>query len=385
MNKKTALIFTGLFVILVGFVGMLSFGNLANSYINEIADENEWDTEMGRKIENDIAETFFNKYGFVNLNGALRNFLGQREMNDIIKLNNGYLITPMEQCPNENIKEFTDRTSEFNEYLKRRGTPLVYVTTPYTTDKYDPELPVGEEDYSNDNIDRLLAMFSDAGIETIDLRETMRADGLNHYDMMYKTDHHWTTEAGFYTFGVLQDYIAEKTGCEVDPRIGDIQNYTLTKYENWHIGARGLRVGKYYAGVDDFTLIEPDFETTIENPYGTLGPIQKFFLDTELLENPGNPSRYVYDTVLGGPAFLGHYKNPESVNDVKVLIIADSFAKAVNPYLIMAFSEVNCLYDEFVGGITPKVIEEYDPDVVIMMYYPEHINPESGAYDFRGY
>lgn len=386
MNKKiSAFLFTIIFLLIIGIAGFFSASNLMNQYINDIASDNEWTDKAGNKLESDIGSSFFAKYVFVDLNGFLRNLFGQREMNGIIKLNNGYLITPMEECPEDDLKIFTERTSEFNEYLKRRGTPLLYVNTPYTTGKFDPELPVGTVDHSNDNADRLLTMFEDAGIETLDIREVMKADGLSHYDMMYKTDHHWTTEAGFYTAGIIQNYIAEKTGCEIDPRVSDQNSYTFTKYENWHIGARGLRTGKYFTGVDDFTLITPNFETEIQNPYGEIGNIQRFFQKTELLDKPGDPSRYVYDTVLGGPAFLGHYKNLKSVNDVKVLILGDSYAKAVNPYLIMQFSEVNCLYNDFVGGITPKVIEEYDPDVVVMLYYPEHINKNSGSYDFRGY
>ena len=39
-----------------------------------------------------------------------------------------------------------------------------------------------------------------------------------------------------------------------------------------------------------------------------------------------------------------------------VIIITDSFSKAVNPYLIMNFREVNCIVDSYVGGITPEYV-----------------------------
>ena len=35
------------------------------------------------------------------------------------------------------------------------------------------------------------------GIETMDLRFLMHEDGI---DLFYRTDYHYTTEAGFYTF-----------------------------------------------------------------------------------------------------------------------------------------------------------------------------------------
>lgn len=38
------------------------------------------------------------------------------------------------------------------------------------------------------------------GIETMDLRFLMHGDGIDPYNMFYRTDYHYTTEAGFYTF-----------------------------------------------------------------------------------------------------------------------------------------------------------------------------------------
>ena len=214
---------------------------------------------------------FFQKFSFVSLNGAVRRFLGQQEMNGVVKLNNGYLTETLERCPDDIIGNFVSRTFSFNEFLRKREIPLLFAVPPYTVSKYDPELPAGVEDFSNDNIDRFLPLLEENGIDTIDIRETMREDGIDHYDMVYKTDHHWTTEAGFYTYNVLEKYIAEKTSCKTDPRISDISNYVLTKYNNSHLGSVGLRTGKYYAGTDDFTLIVPKFDTYIRDPEGKTG------------------------------------------------------------------------------------------------------------------
>ena len=382
-KKKTAFLFTVIFLILVFGLGILSFAGLTNYYINDEIVNNEWTNELGNKFETDISSTFFQKFSFVNLNGAVRKLLGQREMNGVVKLDNGYLTEVLERCPDESIGNYVNRTREFDTYLKNRGTALLYVSPPSTVSKADPGLPIGVEDHSNDNIDRLVMGLKEAGIDTFDLREMMSVDGIDHYSMMYKTDHHWTTEAGFYAYRYLENYIAEKTGCEIDPRVVDLSNYTVTKYNRWHLGSRGQRTGVYYAGIDDFTLIDPDFDVTVEDPYGVTGTIHDYFFITDFLEERDLTSRYTYDSVLGGPNYLGHYKNLDSRNDVKIMMITDSFAKAVNPYLIMQFSEVNTFYNGSVSNITPELIESYDPDVVIMLYYPRYINETSGSFDFN--
>ena len=383
MNKIRNYAYIAVFLVIIIGLGFLSYRKLTKFYINQEKDYNEWTPDLGSKFETDIASTFFNKFGFVNLNGAVCNALNQPCMNGVVKLNNGYLLTTLPYSSDEVLRTYADSTIRFDEYLKNRGTVLVYANTPYTSSKYDPQLPIGINDYGNDNCDRFLQMLKDAGVDTIDFRETMHDDGIDQYSMMYKTDHHWTTKAGLYAYGILEDYIVDKTGCDVDERISDIQNYTVTTYKKWHLGSRGQRTGIYYAGIDDFDLIIPNFDTSIQNGAGTVGNMQDLMINMEPLTNKDYTSRYTYDSVLGGS--LGHFTNLDCKNDIKVLIITDSFGKAVAPYLAMGFAQIDYVYDADVSGVTPEFIESMDPDVVIMMYYPEFLLEGRQPFSFSGF
>lgn len=379
---KSAVLFSLIFLFLVFGLGILSFTGLAHYYINGEIVNNEWTSELGNKFETDISSTFYKKFSFVNLNGAVRNVFGQQEMNGVVKLNNGFLTEISDRCPDEDIRDFVSKTKTLSDYLENRGTALLYFSPPSTVSAYDPELPVGVEDFSNNNIDRLISGLRDAGVDTIDVREILHTEGIDHYSRMYKTDHHWTTEAGFHAYRMLENYIEAKTGCDIDPNIADLDNYTVTGYENWHLGSRGQRTGIYFAGIDDFVLIDPNFDVSLVDPNGKTGSIHDYFFIKKYLTTRDLTSRYTYDSVLGGSNFLGHYQNRESKNNVRVMMITDSFAKAVNPYLIMQFAEVNTFYNGYVGEINPELIEAYDPDVVIMLYYPNVINHNSGSFEF---
>lgn len=383
MNKIRNYAYIAVFLVIIIGLGFLSYRKLTKFYINQEKDYNEWTPDLGSKFETDIASTFFNKFGFVNLNGAVCNALNQPCMNGVVKLNNGYLLTTLPYSSDEVLRTYADSTIRFDEYLKNRGTVLVYANTPYTSSKYDPQLPMGINDYGNDNCDRFLQMLKDTGVDTIDFRETIHDDGIDQYSMMYKTDHHWTTKAGLYAYGVLEDYIVDRTGCDVDERISDIQNYTVTTYKKWHLGSRGQRTGIYYAGIDDFDLIIPNFDTSIQNGAGTVGNMQDVMINMEPLTNKDYTSRYTYDSVLGGS--LGHFTNLDCKNDIKVLIITDSFGKAVAPYLAMGFAQIDYVYDADVSGVTPEFIESIDPDVVIMMYYPEFLLEGRQPFSFSGF
>ena len=385
-TKKTSyILFAAVFIILTGVIGIFSFGRLVRFYVYEEVDYNEWSADLGSKFETDVATAFLSKVQFVNFNGAVRRLLGQREMNGVVKLNNGYLLTTFDRSSDEFLNACADNVSALNAYLAKRGTALVYASTPYTSGKYDPELPAGIEDYGNDNIDRFVAMLEQKGVDTIDFRETMREDGINHYDMMYKTDHHRNTKAGFYAYGKLEDYIVEKTGCTVDERISDIDCYTITTYPEWHLGSRGQRTGRYYAGIDDFDLILPSFETKIQHKNGTVGTLEELAINKAPLMERKYTSRYTYDWTLGGST--ESFLNLNCPNDIKVLIITDSFGNAVNPYLIIGFREFTCVYNAKSDEITPEYIESYDPDVVILMYYPQFLQESYGGvtFNFQGF
>ena len=107
-----------LFLLLVMGLGFLSYKKLMNFYINKETDYNDWTPDLGTKFETDIASTFYNKFGFVNLNGALCNFLKQPAMNGVVKLNNGYLFIPVSYSSDNILHEYADATIRFSEYLK---------------------------------------------------------------------------------------------------------------------------------------------------------------------------------------------------------------------------------------------------------------------------
>lgn len=262
------------FLIVIVFLGGSSYIKLVNFYVNKEKDYNEWTPELGRKLETDITSTFYGKFSFINFNGAIRKFLGQRSMNGIVKLDNGYLIgSDGKFIDDDKIEGIAKSLSTFNEYLRNYGASFVYALAPYTVSKYDPQIPVGVNDYANDNADRLIARLSKEHVDVIDFRENMHSNGIEHYSMMYKTDHHWTTEAGLYAYGVIEEYIRNKIGCEVDDRIADVTNYTITRYKGWHLGSRGQRTGKWFAGIDDYDLILPSFQTHLGDPDGWEGTL----------------------------------------------------------------------------------------------------------------
>ena len=147
----------------------------------------------------------------------------------------------------------------------------------------------------------------------------------------------------------------------------DYSNYSITTYPKWHLGSNGQRTGMSFAGIDDFDLILPTFETSISDG-SKEGRFEDIVVNQEVLAKKDLASRYTYDSVLWKT--LGDFKNNKSENDKKILVVTDSFGRAVNPFLIMSYNELR------VGNADYETIRDYKPDAVIILHYINNIMKE---------
>lgn len=367
-----------LFCVCVLSIGFISDYKVMNYYINDIIGYNEWNSSTNTQFETDYISSFWRKYQYVNLNGAMERLLGQHRMNGVVKLDNGYLSQSIGYVDDETVYSGAERTKQFQDILLERGTDYVWFTVPYVVDKYNPQLPIGiEDDFGNDNLDRMTNALSNVDVAVVDLRDSIHNQGLETYDLFYKTDHHWTTEGGFWAYNQIVDYIEKLYGVEVDDQVRDINNYDITTYKEWHLGSRGQRTGKYYAGIDDFDLITPKFDTYIQK-YGTdeSGSMTEMMINMRPLQSSNYMSRYTYDNVLGGSCAYWH--NPNASVDLKVMIIGDSMSKSVMPYLALSFKDVSFGADcGNTSTVTSQLIDSFQPDIVISLNYPVNISEKA--------
>ena len=387
MKKLTVRLYIIVFLLLVPVTGIINVYKYYEFKLTGTADYTEWGAILDSKLESEIANTFFQKLALVDLNGAVRNLLMQQEMNLITKLDNGKLILGVPYASDETLETNADRLAMLRDYLAAKGTEMLFVACPYEESNYDPQLPAGVTDYANDNCNRFLPMLTARGIDTMDIRAEMYRDGIDHYDMMYRTDHHWTTEAGMYAYNRLKDYLVAKTGCAVDPRVGDPAYYTASVWPKQHLGYYGQRTGRFFSGIDDFTLYTPQFDTLIEwvagEKAGHAGRLENAFYDTTALETKDYASRYTYDLVLGGMSVSeNRIVNHLAQNDLRVLVVSNSFYKAVCPFLITAFRDVEYVHESSLHRImTHAYMDMNEYDAVIFLYELSIIGNE-GSYQF---
>ena len=370
------------FCIVVLYIGAKNLPNISQSLGNFQKDGFE---KTAILMNLSYTEDFYIKYPLINLNGLVSKITGRTYINKIVKLNNGQLTEVVDQVE---VTDQANHTIAFYEKLEEMGIPFLYVQAPHKISKYDPQLPVGIVDYSNDNTDRYLEIITKGGVPVLDLREQIQAENLDHYSLFFHTDHHWTPEAAFWAFSEVMNYADKNWGIQVDPMYTDINSYTKEVYKDQALGSAGKRVGIYFGGVDDFTLIYPSFDCTMsvsipsKNIYRG-GTFEEAIFDRSQLEIVNYYELTPYDTYIGGEYALVQHHNQKAPIQEKILVLKDSFVRPVQAYLATCFQDVDVLDLRYYDSMSVMdYIEKTNPDRVIIMYNP-YMLLEGSAYVFE--
>lgn len=378
LAKKPMAVYVLAFLTLLVVVSFFSLGNLIMAYKNGDKINNQTNGED--KLESDFVANIFGKDVFLNLNGGIRYFLGQREMNDVVMLNNGYLAEVNELTDVEILKENVENMAELQQALARKSIPSLYVLAPAKIKVDSAQLPHEIQDYTNQSMDTLVEELNAAGVETLDLRKVFPSDDQEFYSLFFRTDHHWNVHGGFLAYQAIAEKIESMLNIKVDERLLSEESFTEKIYPSWYLGSYGKRTGVLFAGGrDDFSLLLPNFSTDIiNNNTDERGNFEKVLLNLSSFEKKGDEDEYdYYDQVFP----LGNYHSTNTGCGKKILFVCDSMGRTVLPYLVLAFGDVRYVYDNPPEELTTKVLDAYKPDIVVVMHYAPVALTEEG-FDF---
>lgn len=322
---------------------------------------------------------------WINIYGILNKCKGSIIIDSeilIVKLKNGKLSYVYPSLNSSGQEEYL---GIFAEKLEAQGIDFLYVNCPFKIDERDKELPWAVEDNTNEGVNAFLDILREENIEVLDLRDMIYASDLDYYDMFYTTDHHWTTESGFWASGQIAEYMNNNWGYDFNMAYLQEDNYHRKVYYEWYAGSQGKKTGIGYVKADDFVLLTPQFDTDFEieirtRDYSGKGSFEETLYDYSQVQQKNfylyNPyNGYLYDD---NP--LTQIHNLQIANGKRILVLKDSFALAVVPFLAAAEGAeyVDVIDLRWFTGSLETFMKENRPDSVVMIYNP-------GMLDYRDY
>lgn len=319
---------------------------------------------------------------FIQLYGGVQNLSGRRVIQDMVagntvaKLTTGALnfvnLGAAAQPDQAAVDTRAEATAELAEALEELGVPYLYVAAPQKIQRGGDTLPKGLEENGNATCDAYLEGLDRLGVDYIDLRPLFESNGI-YSNWFFYTDHHWKPEAAFFAWQYLAGELDVRYGIETSAVLTDPNNWQTTVLEDFFLGSQGKRVGSLYAGVDDFTIYTPKFDTNLtyvnsDGSFNRSGPFEQSVCFPERVAEKdwfnGNPYTYYSGGDYGMATMINH-NNPDGP---KVVLLRESFSCTMAPFLSLSCSELTTIDLRHFTGDLMETMEELEPDLVLTLY-----------------
>lgn len=295
----------------------------------------------------------------------------------VVRLDNGYLCYVPKELSDGDLDNMVDSCVEIQNITHELGIPLVYVMAP---DKaYYGGFPDDVYNYYPEYYETFAEKLEENKIDYIHVVNQMQEDEISMKEAFFVTDHHWKPETGLWMTNKICEKLSNEYGFYYDTSLLDIENYDVEVYEDFFFGSQSKKVGKYFIlhGLDDFSLITPKFDTclSVEDSRGIFeGAFEETVLDFSFMEKTDKYRDNAYATYSGGDYPLQVIDNEMIEDGAKILIIRNSYACVVSPFLALVADEVHTVDVRYWEGTEEsetilEYIEEMKPDYVLILYH----------------
>ena len=310
--------------------------------------ENLKDGSFTKGVEDYFADQFPLRDQWTGLKARTEQLLGKREFNRVY-LCGDTLIAKVEP-PRDGLEE--KNLSYVSRLAERTEVPVYLGLIPSAAEIWRDRLPKGAESWDQAAFIARAAELE--GAESIDFLTAL--SGRAGEDIFYRTDHHWTTLGAYYGYAALMEALG---------RGGEVP-------EPETVRARDLPVSNGFQGTlysqSGIHWLEPD---SIEFWVKESGLTVTSWRDgtpkeARLYEYDYLGEKDKYSAFLGGNQPLCVIRNPEGTG--KLLVIRDSYADSLAPFLAQHFEEVHLLDPRYYRYAASGYAAENGIDAIAVVY-----------------
>lgn len=300
------------------------------------------DGSYEEKAESYISDHFPFRELLVSANSYAKLYTGQNGINGIYKGKDNYLMNiPV----SDKDGYLSDNMTAVNEFTKKTGIKSSMMIVPTTGGIMSDKLPKNHlEYYDNELISKAQEQCSN--ITFIGLYSKFK-DMADTTQLYYKTDHHWTTEGAYAAYvEYCESILHEQPMWDFDvERYKGFYGTTYSKSALWNEPYDMLEIWKYPLKVS----VEIDGEPA--------GNSMIFTEHTKELD--------MYEVFLDGNHAIEKIKNYDAQKVKKLLVIKDSFAHALVPFLIKHYSEIVMIDPRYYFDSVSELCDENNFDEIL--------------------
>lgn len=306
------------------------------------------DGSFTRGVEEYFADQFPLRDQWTGLKARTEQVLGKREFNGVY-LCGSALISKVDP-PKDGLEE--KNLSYVSRLAGKADCPVYLGLIPSAAEIHRDRLPQGAESWDQAAFIAQAAELE--GVEPVDFLTPLTAH--SEESIFYRTDHHWTTLGAYYGYAALMESLGR--GEEV------LERETFEPWIEYHAdefqGTLYSQSGVHWLPPDTIELWVPDegFEVT---SWRDGSPKWAALYDLNKLQTKDK-----YSAFLGGNQPLCVIRNPEGTG--KLLVIRDSYADSLAPFMAQHFEEVHLLDPRYYRYSAARYAEENGLDAIAVVY-----------------
>lgn len=306
-------------------------------------------------IEAYAADQFPGRNALMTMKTSLLLFTGDRESQGVYYCGDDRLMERFYPADPENTEETIQEMADFS--ARHENTDFYFMLVPSAIAVYPELLPknaptASEDAYIDDFYSRLGSSYN-----CIDVREALNS----HKDdtlLYYRTDHHWTTDAAYLAFGVLQQQM--NLSSPVTFRSGIVCNEFF--------GSLSAKSGYLTKKADAIRVYLPEYpEELMDNSYYTVTYPENMKRSGSCYETDALLTDDPYQVFFGSnhPIFT---IDTSLESDRKLLVVKDSYANCLIPFLIPDYKRITVVDPRYYYDDIDALVISEGYDEVLFLY-----------------
>ena len=316
-------------------------------------DGNFFNGQFMRDFETYTTDQFIGRDAWVDLKARTERALGKKENNNVYFADNDTLITRFDQPAADRV---TENLNYVNKFVENVDIPVVFSLIPTQACIWADRLPEGAPNASQTDL-MAQAQGAVTGATWADVYTPLMEH--KDEDIFYRTDHHWTSLGAYYGYTGL----ASALGYTPVP----LTDYTPTVRSTEFYGTVFSSSGVRWVKPDTITTYVPDDGiTVVSHTYDNSGnPVEE---QRALYVESFLSVKDKYSMFLGGNQSLGVVTNTNNPDGPKLLIIRDSYADSLVPFLTAHYSEIHLIDPRYYHLSVKDYVEQNGIDQALVLY-----------------